>query len=118
MPGISERFPETLLGCERRDRGRRGRRVETRSLIIDKEEELVLNDGAAQCCAELVPSHVRRSAIDRGIRTEVAGPFIGVEKIVAQKFERVAVKLVAAGLDADADHAAQEVAELRVWDYW
>ena len=112
MPGISERFPVAVLGGERRHRRRSGRRVETRTLIIDEEEELVLFDGTAQRRAEFVPSHVRRSAVDRRIGAEVARPLIGVEKIVAQKFERVAMKLVTAGLDADADDAAQELAEI------
>ena len=87
-----------VLGCECRHRRGSGRRVETRSLIIDEEEELVLLNRAAERCAELVPAHVGRSAVHRRIGAEVARPLIGVEKVVAQKFERVAMKLVAAGL--------------------
>ena len=43
---------------------------------------------------------------------EVVRPFIGIEVIVAQELESAAVKLVGAGLQADIDNSAEEMAVL------
>ena len=96
----------------------RGRRVETRTLIVDKKEQFVLLDRTADSPAEFIPAQFGRCAVDGWIGTEVPGPFIGIEEVVAQKLEEVAVELVGTGLGADADHAAQELAILGARDCW
>ena len=86
-----------------------GGQVEARALIIREEEQLVLPDGTADGAAVLIPALARR-----GQAVEVVGPLVGVEEIVAQILEQVAVELVGARFQADVDHAAEKLAELRI----
>ncbi len=94
-------------------------------MIVDEEEELVLDDRAADGTAELIPAKLRLEACavyvvlcgeavlgrnERGAPGETVGPGVGVEDVVTDELEGVTVKLVGAGLDGDADDAAKVVA--------
>src|SRR5579863_2466799 len=50
-------------------------------------------------------------AVDRGVGAEVPRPLVGVEEIVAEELEKVAVILIRAGLETDTDYAAEELPE-------
>jgi hypothetical protein len=66
-------------------------------LIAGEEEELVFVNRPAECTAELIPLQ----RVTLGCK-EISG----VESVIAQKFEGVAMKGIAAALGNHVDHAA------------
>src|SRR5512146_474541 len=83
--------------------------VETLSLVVKEEEELVLDYGAADSAAEHVPA--QRRTVDSGVG-EIIFPAVGVQHIVAEILPQVAMESVGPRLDGGADNAPLEVAEL------
>src|SRR5580693_9840394 len=103
---------------EYRERYRSRRLVKPRALIVSEEEELVLDDGAADRGAKFIPAKDRLEACSirivgtRDIRLSLGEPilpFICIEGVVANELEDVAVELVGSRLEGDADDTAQIV---------
>src|SRR5260370_22128610 len=78
------------------------------SVIIEKEERLVLHDRAAQVAAELVEMIV---AI--GQPRPVVFPAIGIQRLVAEKLKRGSMPVVRAALRNHVDHSATRAAHFR-----
>src|SRR5262245_47366622 len=76
------------------------------AFVREEKESLVLDDRAANMTAELVAFEGRR--LTRGKVEEVAG----VERVVAQKLEHLAVEFAGAGASRDVDHRAGVLAVL------
>src|SRR5262245_7987393 len=82
--------------------------VESLSLIIGKEEQLVLFDRSAQGYSKhVVAKLVLRQSI------QIVLPAVGVQYIVAEKFVSVAMKRVGSRLDRHVYDSSLEGAELR-----
>src|SRR6185437_4009513 len=97
--------PAEVLRGEGGLRSAGGRQVKARTLIVREKEELVLLDGSAEGGSVFIPALARgRHAI------EVIAPLVGVEKVIAEILEQVAVEAVGPALQADADHSAEELA--------
>ncbi len=79
------------------------------SIIIDKEERLVPDDGPTHGCAELVFPERRR---DTGRSEEI----LGVEDVVAQKFVNASMEIIGPRFRNDVDYAAGFSAEFRPED--
>ncbi len=94
---------------QRRDRGqcRHALRLAV-TLIVTKEERLVLEDRAAQGAAELILFEVRLGPA-RAVVEEV----VGIERVVPHELEGAAAQLVGPRLDLQVHDAAERAAELR-----
>ncbi len=77
-----------------------------KALVAEKEEGLVLEEGAAECAAEVVTIEL---VLARGFAIEEVA---GVEVVVAEVVEGLAVDLVGAGAGGDVDDGAGGAAEL------
>ena len=117
MPGISDRLPDPSAVVKVDIGLRGGRSIEARPLIIGEKEQLVALDRTAHRPAEFIPA-LSRGRCSPTVGAKIARPFVGVEKIVAQKLERDRHEIGCAGLQADTDHSAQKLAELGARDYW
>ena len=81
--------------------------VKTLSLVVNKEEELILEDRSAESPSEHVPPQ-----LVSGRSAEIIGPAVRIQFVIAKEFPDVAVVAIRARLDADADDSAFEVSEL------
>src|ERR1700722_15680498 len=77
------------------------------TLIITKEEDLVLDDGAADGTSELIPAQL--SLFDS---VAIFKPVRGVEDIVAEEFPGGAMNLVRTGLDRSVENGACGTSQL------
>src|SRR6266568_703050 len=69
--------------------------AETSPLVTSKEKRLVFSDWTAECTPELIALKLIASLILSG---EIRIPASGVEHSIAQKFKRIAVEFIGAGL--------------------
>ena len=107
LDGTARKFagPECHWGKIRNRAARSG--TLPRALIVNEEEQFVLEDRAAQCCAELVL--VERWAWQAGQIGEV---IVRVEDIVTQEFEDDTMELICAILERGIDDRTGCMAEL------
>src|SRR5271154_656358 len=88
--------------------------VEPPTLVVDKEEQLVLDDRAAEGGTEHIPAQCRRRVASRGSGYERAVfPLIGVEDIVTDELKHIPVGAVGTRLNGGVDDSASVVAKLR-----
>src|SRR4029077_2610914 len=66
----------------------------TCALIVAEEEQLVLNDGAADCAAELRPAGGRDEAMGDGVTGGLCEGIAGLLRIRAAEQETAAMKLI------------------------
>ena len=86
----------------------RGKGPFPRSLIVEKEEGLVLPNGAANGSAKVVQPQGRS-----GVAVQVAEPVVRVQFVIAQELVQSAVKLVRARSGYDVDQGRAGEAEFR-----
>src|SRR5882762_3953421 len=86
--------------------------VETSTLKVTKEEQLVLNDWPADGTAIQIPAQLGcwKDTLRRTFAQAVL-PLIGVENVVPEELENVAVKAVGAGFDGGVHDPALKVPE-------
>ena len=87
------------------------------ALEIGEEEELVLDDGAADGAAKLVPLQYGTRQCRRVVYPDEVGvglvlPAVGIENRVAEVLEGASMELIGAGLGCLDDDAADVVAEI------
>ena len=78
------------------------------AFVVAEEEQLVLENRAADAAAELV-LHERRTIHSRAVAEEG----VGIQHLVAKVLVQTAVEVVGAALGGDVDHAAGKASELR-----
>src|SRR5215813_4909107 len=88
--------------------------IQTSSLVVAEEEQLVLDDRPANRASEHVPTQLR--CCNHPIRSpysQTVLPLIRVEDVVAEVLEGVAMERIRARLDRRVDDAALVVSEFR-----
>src|SRR5215467_10389762 len=88
--------------------------IESLALVIKEEEQFVLHDGAADGSPEHVPPQ-RRPGERLAILInplEAVLPLIGVQLVIAEVFEDVAMETIGPRFDGCADDAALKIPEL------
>src|SRR6266404_2912777 len=81
--------------------------VKTLSLVVDKEEQLIFDDRSAESSSEHIPTQ-----LVAGRATEIIGPAVRVQFVVANEFPDVPMVAIRTRLGAYADDSALEVSEL------
>src|SRR5205807_1962833 len=99
----------SFLGCEDSEELGGCGMIETLSLVIEEEEQLVFHNWAADRATKHVPAQRCSLHLWDG---EVVFPTVRVQLVVAEEFPQVAMELVGTRLNARADDAPLEVAEL------
>jgi hypothetical protein len=106
-----DRFGEDALPLQHGRHGGRDRPSDllALSLVVGEEERPVPRNRSAEHAAELVPAVIRLHWV--GSLKVVSG----VQVLVAEELEQIAVERVGPGLGGEVDHAAIEPAELGGW---
>ena len=80
--------------------------VKALRLIIKKEEQLILLDGATDCASKHIPTELVFWQT-----SEIVLPTIGIQNVVAEELPDIAVELVGSGLEGSANDSSLEIAE-------
>ena len=78
------------------------------AFVVEKEEQLIAPDGAAEIASELVPAQRRF-----GVAGLIGEEIVRIEFVVAEVLEQRAVKLVRTGLGGDIENATAGGSVLR-----
>src|SRR5882757_7554466 len=86
--------------------------VEALPLVIREKEQLVFPDRAAYGATKHVPTQSRPGQ-EIARTAEFVFPLVGIQFVVAEELEYIAMETVCARLDRGVDDAPRKIAELR-----